>query len=104
MTAQWKTFRPRQDLVSAYFEVEADSIEDLGSNKFIAVHGVKKSQVLMGPYRYLTVRADRVWLEFDSGEVRYMKNRFVEDTDIDVDMKEFFWVKLRSAVISNELP
>ena len=104
MAEQWKTFRPGQNLVSAYFEVEDSSIEDLESGKFIAVHGVKKSEVLMGPFRYLTVRADRVWLEFDSGEVRYMKNRFVEDTNIDVDMKEFFWVKLRSAVISNEMP
>lgn len=42
--------------------------------------------------------SDRVWIESDSG-VRFEKNRFQDRRD-DVDLDEFFWVKLQSKPIS----
>jgi hypothetical protein len=39
--------------------------------------------------------SERVWAEGKSG-VRYLKNRFTGIKDSPIDMKEFFWVKLKS--------
>jgi len=43
-------------------------------------------------------RADRIWREDDHG-VRYIKHRYKNSLTETVDMKEFFWVKLKSVQV-----
>jgi hypothetical protein len=40
----------------------------------------------------------RVWAEGKDG-VKYLKNRFTGSKDSPIDMKEFFWIKLKSKTI-----
>jgi hypothetical protein len=42
--------------------------------------------------------SERVWAEEDHG-VRYLKNRTTGIKDSPIDMKEFFWIKLKSKTI-----
>jgi hypothetical protein len=42
--------------------------------------------------------SERVWAEGKSG-VRYLKNRRTGSKDSPIDMKEFFWIKLKSKTI-----
>jgi hypothetical protein len=48
-------------------------------------------------HRQAMLMSIRVWAEEDDN-VRYLKNR-LDSTDFAIDMKEFFWVKLRSKTI-----
>jgi hypothetical protein len=41
----------------------------------------------------LTYSATRIWIENEDGTVKYRKNR-LHGTYQEVDMEEFFWVKL----------
>lgn len=87
--------------MNVYFEL-ADSIaEQLGYNKYLALYNVRKSAVIGGAHRQYLLNSNRVWAEDDTG-VRYLKNRFedIYDTQgVNIDMKEFFWIKLKSQTI-----
>ena len=49
------------------------------------------------PRFQLSARANRIWEESESGQVRYIKLRSAWISDMGkVDMKEFVWVKLCS--------
>ena len=49
------------------------------------------------PRYQLAARANRVWEESETGQVRYIKLRSAWISDMSkVDMKEFVWVKLCS--------
>lgn len=45
----------------------------------------------------LIQRANRVWLEEDTG-IKFIKNRYNSE-DYPVDLKEFFWIKLQAEVL-----
>ena len=48
--------------------------------------------------RILEAFSDRMWAEEDAG-VKFIKNRRTQRNNTPVDMKEFFWIKLRSQAI-----
>jgi hypothetical protein len=82
--------------MNVYFEV-ADSVVDKVGGKYFAVYNVKKEAVIIDTHRTLGQYSNRIWQEDESG-VKYIKNRFVDIYDTkgyDVDMKEFFWIKLK---------
>lgn len=43
--------------------------------------------------RYHTIR---VWAEYNSGNVRFIKHRYLDPSTTTVDLEEFFWIKLKS--------
>ena len=82
--------------MNVYFEL-ADCVED-EEGKYFAAYGVRKSAVIAGRYREITWNSTRVWLEED-GAVRFLKNRYEEPASATVDMREFFWIKLKSVAV-----
>lgn len=86
-----------------YFEVAECMTggEEFGySGRYYAVYNARKSAIVGGiRYGGLTRSSDRVWIEEDDGKVRFIKNRLVEPSTAVVDMKEFFWIKLKSVAV-----
>jgi hypothetical protein len=80
--------------MNIFFEI-GDSVTHL-PGKYLADYDV----MVNVPYRYLgTMQAsERVWCEDESG-VKFIKNRWLPLDTAPVDMKEFFWIKLRSVKI-----
>jgi hypothetical protein len=82
--------------MNVYFEV-ADSVVDKVGGKYFAVYDAKRGSLIVDTHRRLGQFSNRIWQEDESG-VKYIKNRFsdIYDTNgYDVDMKEFFWIKLK---------
>ncbi len=50
---------------------------------------------MTGAERYRASIADRIWCEGASGEVKFVKNRYMPD-GTPVDLAEFFWIKLQA--------
>jgi hypothetical protein len=70
-----------------YFELPAgDGMQYVWCQGFGLGYDVQKG---------LSYRAHRIWEEDDRGQIIYLKNRS-GSTEIQVDTKEFFWVKLQS--------
>jgi hypothetical protein len=85
--------------MNVFFEL-ADCMVDPKCGKYFAAYGVRKSEAIAGT-RYLALMqsSDRAWAEDDNGDVRFLKHRFADIPLVQVDMKEFFWVKLRSVAL-----
>ena len=84
--------------MNVYFEL-SDCVVDPKCGKYFAAYDVRKSEAIAGTrYRGLMASSDRAWAEED-GEVRFLKHRFADIPLVQVDMKEFFWVKLRSVAV-----
>lgn len=49
-------------------------------------------------YRELMANSNRVWAE-DEYSVRFLKHRHEDLSTAKVDMKEFFWIKLKSQTV-----
>ena len=71
----------------------------LGLDKGMEIpHAKQASHVSLA----LTYRAHRIWEERPDGSVHYVKLRSQWLSDMSqVDMKEFFWVKLRSRPVKD---
>jgi len=81
-----------------YYEV-ADPLLDAWGGKYHVVTSRSSSAIMAGGMT-LAMHSQRIWLE-KNGSVRFVKNRFLSETDYDnVDMQEFMWVKLSSKVIN----
>ena len=80
--------------MNVFFELADGVVEEYG-HKYLALYNVRKSAVIGGAHRRLMLHSNRVWVEDDEG-VRLMKDRWDGITDKPVDLKEFFWIKLRS--------
>lgn len=80
--------------MNAYFEL-SPAITG-APHKNLAAYDIKLSASGHLPARYIGViqASERVWLE-DNDSVWFMKNKLV-DPHQPVDLKEFFWVKLKS--------
>ena len=83
--------------MNVFFELADGVVEEYG-HKYLALYNVRKSAVIGGQYREILLMSNRVWVEEDTG-VRFLKHRFSEASTTPVDMKEFFWIKLKSATV-----
>jgi hypothetical protein len=82
--------------MNVYFEV-ADSVVDKVGGKYFAVYNLQKGSRIVNTHIKLMRFSNRAWQEDELG-VKYIKNRFSDIYDTagyDVDMKEFFWIKLK---------
>lgn len=82
--------------MNVFFELADCAVGDEG--KYLAVYNTRRSAVIGGAHRRLMLHSNRVWVEEDTG-VRFLKHRFSEASTTPVDMKEFFWIKLKSATV-----
>jgi hypothetical protein len=80
-----------------FFELGDYAVKDFGG-KYFALYNTHKGKVVTAHERYLMSYSERVWAEEDHG-VSYLKNRTTGSKDLPIDMKEFFWIKLRSKTI-----
>ena len=83
---------------SVYFEIDRITASEFEVLPYQVIHNVRLSNSLTNKHSKLLMLSTRVWVESDSGKVRYIKNRYSSVSEV-VDMKEFFWIKMRSAVI-----
>lgn len=84
--------------MNVFFELADCLVGNEG--KYFAAYNVRKSEAIAGTrYRSLMQRSDRAWAEEDDGNVRFLKHRFADIPLVQVDMKEFFWIKLRSKAV-----
>ncbi len=81
--------------MNVFFEL-SDYFANINGGKYFAAYGVRKSEAVAGTYGALMRGSDRAWAEEEDGSVRFLKHRFADIPLVQVDMKEFFWVKLRS--------
>jgi hypothetical protein len=79
--------------MNVFFEI-ADSAVERHRHKYLALYGVKKYVAINGLHSWTMLHSERVWAEEDG--VKYLKNRLTGSKDSPIDMKEFFWVKLKS--------
>jgi hypothetical protein len=82
--------------VNVFFEI-ADTFVGKYGHKYLALYDADNMDNLGKGRRLweMTRYAERVWSEEDDG-VKFIKNRRTEKNNTPVDMKEFFWIKLRS--------
>jgi hypothetical protein len=83
--------------MNVFFELADCAVKDF-DGKYFALYNTHDAKVMMAPERYLMLYSERVWAEEEDG-VSYLKNRFTGSKDSPMDMKEFFWIKLRSKTI-----
>jgi hypothetical protein len=83
--------------MNVFFELADCAVKDF-DGKYFALYNTHDVKVMMAPERYLMMYSERVWAEEEDG-VSYLKNRFTGSKDSPMDMKEFFWIKLRSKTI-----
>jgi hypothetical protein len=84
--------------MNVYYEL-ADCVT-VDGGKYWAAYGIRKSAAIAGRCRELMWNSERVWAEDEHG-VRFLKHRY-SSTDASVtlvDMREFFWVKLKSQTV-----
>ena len=84
--------------MNVFFEISDTFVEKYGY-KYLAVYDADNVDRL-GPSAQAWLRemksiSDRMWSEEDAG-VKFIKNRRTEKNNTPVNMKEFFWIKLRS--------
>lgn len=85
--------------VNVFFEI-ADAFVGKYEHKYLALYDADNMNNLSKGRRLweMTRYAERVWSEEDHG-VKFIKNRRTEKNNTPVDMKEFFWIKLRSQAL-----
>jgi hypothetical protein len=82
--------------MNVFFEIADCAVEELG-HKYLALYDVRYVAISgSGAQAYRS--SQRVWAE-EKGGVKYLKNRFTGSKDSPIDMKEFFWIKLKSKTI-----
>jgi hypothetical protein len=82
--------------MNVFFEIADCAVKEYG-HKYLALYDVE-SVAISGYGAQRMQMSERVWAE-GKGGVRYLKNRTTSTKDSPIDMKEFFWVKLRSKTI-----
>ena len=83
--------------VNVYYEL-ADCMAG-PQGRYFAVYGLGMDEV-RNKTRYLGLMrsSDRAWEESENG-VRFIKNRVLDINTANVDMREFFWIKLKSVKV-----
>jgi hypothetical protein len=82
--------------MNVFFEIADCAVKEYG-HKYLALYDVQ-SVAISGYGAHTMQMSVRVWAEGKDG-VKYLKNRFTGSKDSPIDMKEFFWIKLRSKTI-----
>jgi hypothetical protein len=82
--------------MNVFFEISDAFVEKYG-HKYLAIYDADAVIRPVPVHRLWEIKAfsDRMWSEEDHG-VKFIKNRRIEKNNTPVDMKEFFWIKLRS--------
>jgi hypothetical protein len=85
--------------VNVYFEIADIAVEKYG-HKYLAIYDADNVTTPGATRRLYQIKAfsDRMWSEEDDG-VKFIKNRRTAKNNTPVDMKEFFWIKLKSKTI-----
>ena len=85
--------------MNVYFEINPNvDLSEFNNHRYYALHDTRTSAVIGGAFRGMLVNSDRVWVE-EEGKIHYLKHRHSLPQDTLVDMKEFFWIKLKSIVL-----
>lgn len=79
--------------MNVFFEISDYAVEGFG-HKYLALYDVQ-SVAISGPNARTYGFSKRVWVE-EKGGVKYLKNLITGSKDSPIDMKEFFWIKLKS--------
>jgi hypothetical protein len=82
--------------MNVFFEIADCAVKEYG-HKYLALYDVQ-SVAISGHGAQTMQMSERVWAEGKSG-VKYLKNRRTGSKDSPIDMKEFFWIKLKSKTI-----
>jgi hypothetical protein len=82
--------------MNVFFEIADCAVAEFG-HKYLALYDVE-SVAISGTGAQRIQMSERVWAEEKSG-VKYLKNRRTGSKDSTIDMKEFFWIKLKSKTI-----
>ena len=82
--------------MNVFFEIADCAVKEYG-HKYLALYDVQ-SVAISGHGAQTMQMSERVWAEEKSG-VKYLKNRRTGSKDSPIDMKEFFWIKLKSKTI-----
>lgn len=83
--------------MNVYFEL-ADSVVG-PEGKYFAAYDRQKDDPIGIRHLNLMRNSNRAWGENDDGSVYFIKNRYAVPHDTLVDMKEFFWIKLKSVTV-----
>lgn len=83
--------------MNVYFELNKAMVSPQG--RYFVVYGVGMEEV-RNTTRHLGLmrNSDRAWEESENS-VRFIKNRTQDINTAEVDMKEFFWIKLKSVKV-----
>jgi hypothetical protein len=82
--------------MNVFFEIADCAVEEF-EHKYLALYDVQS--VAISGYGAQTMQmSERVWAE-EKDSVKYLKNRLTGSKDSPIDMKEFFWIKLKSKTI-----
>lgn len=79
--------------MNVYYEL-ADCIVDPLYGKYVAAYDLRENTTITTKHSGLMQNSERAWAEDEYG-IRYLKNRREDIGVAKVDMKEFFWIKLR---------
>ena len=84
--------------VNVYFEL-SESVKHALDGRYFVAYGSSMNDV-RNTTRHLglMMNSDRAWEEGEFG-VRFVKNRTEDIRTVQVDMKEFFWIKLKSVKV-----
>jgi hypothetical protein len=85
--------------MNVFFEISDTFVEKYG-HKYLAIYDADNVITPSARRRLYQIKAfsDRMWSEEDDG-VKFIKNRRTAKNNTPVDMKEFFWIKLRSQAL-----
>ena len=86
-------------MMNLYFEI-SECITD-SPHRYYAAYGVEpatRGVRLPSKCTSMAMNSERIWREDQTGKVTYIKHRSGLP-NADVDMKEFFWVKLKSITV-----
>ena len=83
--------------MNVYYEISDCLVSDKG--KYFVAYDVHKGSASTSAYYSIMMNSDRAWAEEEDGTVRFLKHRFADIPLVQVDMKEFFWVKLKSQTV-----
>lgn len=83
--------------MNVYFELNKSMASQQG--RYFVVYGSGMDDI-RNTTRHLGLMAssDRAWEETENG-VRFIKNRVLDIRTAEVDLKEFFWIKLKSVKV-----
>ena len=84
--------------MNVYFELN-ESVKHELDGRYFVVYGSGMDDI-RNTTRHLGLmrNSDRAWEESENG-VRFVKNRTLDVKTAEVDMKEFFWIKLKSVKV-----